>query len=531
MSATTRRTVQAVKSHYPEFFLLWWLLLPNFANWHGKESNPLHWVGSILVSLCVFSLPAVFVPTRRALFLANAPWALFSGVLAAFIVRYDAPITSGMMQSLLQTNWREASEQLNRYLLPALFSAVSFVGYIVVAWRLPNEPMKHRRILIACGLWSLLGLIYLPYAGFEAHERFSITLDTHFYKQAYPINLIDSTSAALREHRQRGNRLVQLPFTPPLLSGERKIVVLIIGESTRAQSFTQIGEVRSFFRNYPSLVYFSDALAQSNFTDASVPMLLTGARTLEDVSRLPFLTEWQNAAGCVTAVISNNTSYAFSGASMIRDVVGDSGIAHHSRYDHDMLGTLDGLIATTSPRHLCVILHMAGSHFDYSARYRKQFERYPVVGTEQERLRAAYRNSVVMVQDFIARVIDRLSRAEGHTFLVYTSDHGENLMEIDGLREHVTSRPTEFELRVPLLFWANKNYREHHPQKWQQLINNHRLPVSNREVLPTLLDAMALPPASFSHGESLMRDFVPVERYFIHPDHSLRSEKTLLREP
>ena len=120
---------------------------------------------------------------------------------------------------------------------------------------------------------------------------------------------------------------------------------------------------------------------------------------------------------------------------------------------------------------------------------------------------------------------------DGQTVLVYTSDHGENLMEIDGLREHVTNRPTEFELRVPMLFWANQKYRQQHPEKWQQLVNNRRLPSSNREVLPTLLDAMALPPASFSHGESLMRDFVPVERYFIHPDHSLRSEKTLLREP
>ena len=136
-----------------------------------------------------------------------------------------------------------------------------------------------------------------------------------------------------------------------------------------------------------------------------------------------------------------------------------------------------------------------------------------------------------MVQDFIARVVDRLSVADGQTVLVYTSDHGENLMEIDGLREHVTNRPTEFELRVPMLFWANQKYRQQHPEKWQQLVNNRRLPSSNREVLPTLLDAMALPPESFSHGESLMRDFVPVERYFIHPDHSLRSEKTLLREP
>jgi len=509
--------MRLVKSHYAEALLLSWLLLPNLAQWLTTRTSFPRLLASVLVSLCFFSLPAVVVRTRRALFLANAPWAFFSGFLAAFIILYDAPISSGMMQSLLQTNWRETSEQLSRYVLPALISFAAFFVYFFMARQLSTAPLKHRNTLMACGLWGVVGLIYLPYAGFEAYERFDITLDTYFYRQAYPVNLLETSYAAIHEHQIREHRNIHLPAIPPLLGGERKIFVLIIGESTRAHSFEEIGQKLGFFGRYPDLVYFRDTLAQSNFTDASIPMLLTGARTLQDIQHIPRLIDWQNAAGCVTAVISNNTSYDFSRGATIRDIAGDSGITHHTRYDHDMLATVDGVLATTAPRHLCLILHMAGSHFDYSARYRNEFEHYPVAGNEQQRLRAAYLNSVVMVQDFIARLIDRLSISEGQTVLVYTSDHGENLMEIEGLKEHVTNRPTEYELQVPMLFWANRNYREKHQAKWEQLVNNHRLPVSNREVLPTLLDAMDLPPSTFAHGGSLMRKFLPTERYFDFP--------------
>ena len=85
------QAVEAVKSRYAEAFLLLWLLLPNLANWLGRENNFRQLLASMFVSLCIFALPAVIVRNRRALFIANAPWALLSGFLAAFIVRYDAP--------------------------------------------------------------------------------------------------------------------------------------------------------------------------------------------------------------------------------------------------------------------------------------------------------------------------------------------------------------------------------------------------------------------------------------------------------
>jgi len=524
------RAAQWIKTCYAEIFLLSWLLLPNIAQWLTTNASLPHLLASLLVSLCFLLLPSIIVNSRRALFLANAPWAFFSGFLASYIIYYHAPISSGMMQSVLQTDWREAHEQLNRYIYPALISLAAFAVYILLAWRLNAAPLKNRKILMASGLWGITGLIYLPYAGFEAYERLEVTLDTHFYREAYPVNILDSGYEAIRKNRTIKNRNFKLPAIHSLSGTEQKIFVLIAGESTRAQSFDEVGRDLDFFSQYPGLIYFNDVLAQANFTNASIPMLLTGATTLQEVADRPNLIDWQNSAGCVTAVISNNTSYDFSDNAAISDIAGDSGITHHSRYDHDMLPTVDGLLATTATRNLCIILHMAGSHFDYSARYRDEFEHYPVSGDEQEKLLASYQNSVVMVQDFLGRLIDRLSNVEGQAFMVYTSDHGENLMEIEGLKEHVTLRPTEYELKVPMLYWANKQYREEHQVAWQQLANNSKLPVSNASVLATLLDAMGFPGSTLEPGKSLMGRFIPTERFFVHPSYSLRSEKSLLRD-
>ncbi len=513
--------------------MMLWLLLPNLIWLVSSAQDP----GTVLamtgVSVCFFALPSLVFRTRRALFLANAPWALFVGVLVAFVVQYNASLTSGLMQSVFQTNWLETSEQLSRYSLPFGLSLLGFVGYVCAALRTSAAPLPGRAFLIALGLWSVIGFIYLPYLAFEAYHRFAKNIDIYFYRQSYPLNLIDTTVQAIGQTLAKDGRFgdtrQDVPQDLPKLVDGRKLFVLIIGESTRADGFDAVAKDTAFYSHAPDMVFYKNALAQSNFTDASVPMLLSGATTLEASRQRPALFAWQNRIGCKTAIASNNTIYSISNSATISDIAGDSGVTHLSRYDHDLLASLDGLLAAYPQHHLCIVLHMAGSHFDYAARYRKMFERYPVTGSEVDRLRASYWNSVVMVQDFIVQVRHRLARTNDEALLVYTSDHGENLLEIEGLREHVTTRPTEYELKVPMLFWSSPTFISRNEAKWQTLVSNQYLPVSNSQVLPTILDAMAIPDRYISANTSLMRPFVATERFFVHPDLSLRSEKTLLK--
>ena len=125
-----------------------------------------------------------------------------------------------------------------------------------------------------------------------------------------------------------------------------------------------------------------------------------------------------------------------------------------------------------------------------------------------------------------------MRREDAYAFLAYVSDHGENLMEINGLREHVTLTPTRYELRVPMLFWASRAFIEANRTRWEKLNRNRHAAISNASLMPTFLDAMGIL-AQADPGRhlspSLFTDFTPGARHYITPDMALHGEQDMLR--
>lgn len=506
-----------------------WLLLPNAALLTVTHIAPTQVALASALSALVLALPALAVGSARALFLLNAPLALLAGLVSAYTLLFESPVTSGLVQSVLLTDMRQAREHVAAYQAVVWLSLAGTAGYVWLASRLGARALPGRRFLAAASLWAVLVGIYAPYAAFEIFERAGVSVDTTFSRAAFPLNVLDATRTALGQRAASGQWAATPPGVAPLPSEPRRIFVLVIGESTRAATFDEVAHDTGRLSSIEGLVRFKDVLAQANFTEASVPMLLTGTRTYAEALRATSLVQWQNAAGCVTVFLSNNTHAPAADAARFRDVAGDGGITHLTRYDHELLDALPALLETTAPDHLCITLHLAGSHFDYRARYGPAFERYPVQGDETQQLRAAYANSVVMVQDFLARLIALLAPLDAQVLLLFASDHGENLLEFDGLREHVADEPTIFELQVPLVAWGNRALREAIPDRWNVLVENAGRPVSNASVTPTLLELLALSDSAYPAERSLFRPQPAGERLFVRPDFSTRSEREMRR--
>ncbi len=124
-------------------------------------------------------------------------------------------------------------------------------------------------------------------------------------------------------------------------------------------------------------------------------------------------------------------------------------------------------------RHM-IVLHLKGSHFEYSKRYPRTFARWQPEcrGVDQacsrQMLVNAYDNSLL----YTDHVLTSLTRMlEGRkALMVYTSDHGESIDE--GHHFHGTPRaiaPPE-QRRVPLVMWASEAMLEDpvHRRAFQQ---------------------------------------------------------------
>lgn len=503
-----------------------WLQAPNICLFVVGAVDFSQFVGLTAMTATVISAVAILARNQRQFFLGNAPWAILAIPVVVYVVQYRSPLSSGLIQSLLSTDLRQLFEQLQGNATHLLIASTIAAGYLLAAMNFPSVPLWQRRLLVAVALWGCVLGIYLPYVGFELFHRYERSMDSNFIRRAFPLNVLSTAHSALETR----SRLIQTPrrgVTVAPMPTNPQVYVLVIGESTRASTFEKVAMDSGLFDQHPDVVYFSDTLAQANYTDAAIPLLLTGKETLLDSLSSPSLIEIQNALGCLTATLSHNTSYASLEEAQILEVHANAGVTHLTRYDHDLLGDVAGLLSM-SRQPMCIALHTVGSHYSYTARYRSRFERYPTNGTEVEQRRASYSNAVLMVQDFLGELIAQLRSTGIPSVLVYASDHGENLMEINDFREHVSHSPTEYELKVPLLFWASPSFVETYP-RWEQLKANRDKPVSNRNVFATLLDLMGVAPGEhYPAADSLVRHYQPQPRRYYCPEEILHEEDEML---
>lgn len=117
------------------------------------------------------------------------------------------------------------------------------------------------------------------------------------------------------------------------------------------------------------------------------------------------------------------------------------------------------LARRTAGRHM-IVLHLKGSHFEYSKRYPREFARWQPECSDvdtrcsRQTLVNAYDNSMLYT-DHVLTELTRLLQGR-KALMVYTSDHGESIGE--GVHFHGTPRaiaPPE-QRRVPLIFWASE---------------------------------------------------------------------------
>ena len=491
-----RRLVRAASLTYPALVLMapCIAVLAFAPGWAGLY-------GLALVSMSALSLVlvALLFDDVKRFYLAMSALALPALLYAGFVASFRTLPGEGLWLSLVNMNVKEFDSLMRLFSAPLSVALAATFLYLLCATGRPARLAIMRRRLMAV---SALGIIGLG------------SLFPPLWVKSFPFGVLYDFAAAAWEDHAAAARPIELPSVQRAAIQGREIYVLVIGEATRRDTW------RAELPATPALasdrvVTFSDAIAQAVLTRLSVPMLITGANGSK-ARRLPNYLHFAKAAGCTPVWLTMNdvgTPYAGIAAEVFDNWRAPR--AQRKRYDTDLLPLLEQLLS----RHdkVCVVLHTEGAHNDYVDRYPESFRPHPVArggpagligGDERSAQRAAYANAVAYAQHFLAQTIALLERQNARSFLVFTPDHAENLW--DDERERILHGfATRVEFEVPLVIWASKPFVDQEPQKWAQLARNKDRPVSNENVLPTLLDAMGIVPLP---SGSLLRNHVPTER-------------------
>jgi glucan phosphoethanolaminetransferase (alkaline phosphatase superfamily) len=153
--------------------------------------------------------------------------------------------------------------------------------------------------------------------------------------------------------------------------------------------------------------------------------------------------------------------------------------AYRGNHDDVLLQPLQDFVRGGGPA--MVVLHTLGSHFDYSQRYPKSFERF---GTG---VADTYDNSILYTDWFLDAVMRRLNGPGQRSLVFYVSDHGEDLQQSGCQRVGVT-RLGQWSYRVPALVWMSDTLAKERQEQLARLRVAAGVRHESTETFQTVLD-------------------------------------------
>ena len=290
-----------------------------------------------------------------------------------------------------------------------------------------------------------------------------------------------------------------------------QVIVMVIGESARYDRWSLNGydrDTNPLLKREKNLVSLSNVVTAVSATRLSVPVLVSRKPATESLragfSEKSFLSAFREA-GFKTYWLSNQMSFGqfdtpvsvFAKEADVAHFLNLGGLTSGASYDEALLEPFKTALSDPSKKKL-IVLHTLGSHWNYSHRYPKEYDKWqpslfdvaaPAYTDRaiKNQLNNSYDNSVLYTDWFLAQLIGALKSSAQVTAMMYVSDHGQTLYD-GSCKLAFHGHNTQYEFHVPALVWYSDLYRLAHPRKVARLIKNKDAKLATENVFHALLD-------------------------------------------
>lgn len=321
-----------------------------------------------------------------------------------------------------------------------------------------------------------------------------------FYKERKYLAELAVTSSTFKFGARQAN-----PDTKP------ETVVLVIGESSRYDRWSLNGYERDtnpFLSQEKNLVVLPDVITSVSATRLSVPVIISRKPAMQSLkdgfSEKSFLTAYKEA-GFKTFWLSNQISFGqfdtpvsvFAKEADVIAFLNLGGFTNNSNFDEVLFTPFKNALADPHPKKL-IVLHSLGSHWNYSHRYPKSFDKWQpsLYGVDKPvytdtkikpQLNNSYDSSILYTDWFLSNLIGTLKESNQLTSMMYVADHGQTLYDNNcNLAFH--GHNTQYEFHVPAFVWYSEQYQERYPDKVTQLNRLRKKRLATENMFHTLLD-------------------------------------------
>lgn len=415
---------------------------------------------------------------------AFKPWLALLLVIAAsanvLTVDFGAVADRHAIASVFETDRREAGEMMSAWVLARIF-ALGVLPALLVFWtRIEWKPFwrellsRWKPVLAVLAPFAIailgFGQQAIPFARNHPEARY---LTLPFSAVAGVLGYIQHSIEGNRPHVQIGLDARHAPDPDDV----PRLLVLVVGESARAESFSLAGYPRDTNPELSKLpiAFFGDVASCGTNTATSLPCMFS------DLGRADYDQKVANKrdnaidllarAGWKIEWIDNNAS-----SKKVAARIGEEGVMNRRDLRWCLAdGCQDGMLVEMVRERIgkvsadsVIVLHSLGSHGPaYYARYPSEFARFKpecrstdLQSCSREAIVNTYDNTIAYTDHVLGQLIRMLqadARVDGA--LLYISDHGESTGE-HGLYLHgapYAIAPGQ-QTRVPMLMWASDLY-------------------------------------------------------------------------
>ncbi len=445
---------------------------------------------------------------------------ILGGFSAYFVNSLGVVITPDQIQNMLQTDAREVRDLWSMRLVIWTLGFVIFPLGIV--WMLQIQPVSLGRKILQKGLSSVvsLGLIlglmfcfYIDYAAiFREHRDLkgmispqnSIASTVSYYKKKAPKANLPLVAFGEDAHLLQQAQIQKQP----------KLMVLVVGETARAESFALNGYARNTNPELSKLpvINFNQVSSCGTATAVSVPCMFSGmSRETYDeqlASHREGLLDIAQRAGYQVTWIDNNSGckgacdrvQKYQIPAQLKQKWCDAG---GECFDEILVDSLKDYLAhldKNNPKPQLIVLHQMGSHGPaYYKRSKAPYQPFQptcntnaIQGCSTEELKNSYDNSIVYTDHVLAQIIETLKQQTPYqTGFWYLSDHGESTGE-HGLYLHgapYSMAPTQ-QTHVPMLMWFSDAWKQQNTQQVSCLKGQTNQARSQDHLFPSLLSLL-----------------------------------------
>lgn len=462
--------------------------------------------------MLVFLMPVFLFRRHLRLYLIFLiPILLLVPFNLGYILYFRSEMSEATILMIMNTNHNEALELLRNYLaVLIIFMAIYLIVLYLLYLRVPNTINTKKTVYVSSV--SLMALAVSPLPIYDHTVSYSENVRDALY-DVFPGNIVDGIMHVLYQDEfmshganERKNFYYHSKLDTTIR--DKQIHILIIGESSRYDHWGINGYSRNTspkLSKRKDLVSYSDVTAGGFMTEWAVPLLLTGvgADHYQSNFQRKGITGAFNEVGFNSYWITNQTDFlgyfkvhsleAKKGYYLLTDFRSTKNVV----MDMQLVDTLKKVLTQPGDKKF-VVIHGLGSHYNYSARYPDQFDRFKPsnksVTTKLTDLKAkkilinSYDNSICYTDAVIDSVISLVDKQNAFSSVTYISDHGEDLMDDSrGLTSHHQgSPPTKYIAHIPLFVWYSPKLQEKYPDKISNLLQHKNARVSSQNVIFTL---------------------------------------------